>query len=118
MKSQLAVAIAQGIPVARWATENQVAQRTAYRWAAHPKVRAAVDRHRRHALGRAPGRVPDRARWAARQIAKLAKRAASESMKLSELKVIWAGILAFAQLADIELAMIEFEIKLYERVGK
>ena len=56
-KSQLALAIAQGASIAVWSRKNDVPDRTAYRWAAKPKVRAKIKANRRRARDRAVGRL-------------------------------------------------------------
>jgi hypothetical protein len=84
-KSQLALAIAQGKSIAVWARKNDVPNRTAYRWAAEPKVRAKIKSYHRRALGRAIGRLATRVTWASDGIAKLAENAESESVELAAL---------------------------------
>ena len=56
-KTQLALAIAQGMPITKWAKNNNVPRRTAFRWATEPKVRAMVESCRRRALDRAIGQM-------------------------------------------------------------
>jgi len=88
MKTDLALAIAQGKSVALWARNHQVPERTAYRWANDPKVRCLVESCRRRTLDRAIGRMARRASWASDEIAKLAEGAESESVKLRALRSI------------------------------
>ena len=82
-KTHLALALAQGRSVTTWACANDVPRRTAYRWASEPAVRAAVESYRRRVIDRAVGRLAKHATWAADTIAKLAKDAQSESVRLS-----------------------------------
>jgi len=96
-KTQLALAIAQGKSVALWARDNQVAKRTAYRWATDPKVRRLVESCHHRALNRAVGRMARRATWASDQIAKLATGAESESVKLRALRSIFSDVLAVSK---------------------
>jgi hypothetical protein len=55
-KTQLALAVAQGVPVERWAHTNGVARRTAFRWAKESPVRRAKGKgsSRRAFAGRSP----------------------------------------------------------------
>jgi hypothetical protein len=45
----LAAAIAEGTAVAKWASSNEVPERTAYRSAAEPEVRSEIESIRRRA---------------------------------------------------------------------
>jgi hypothetical protein len=115
-KSQLALAIAQGAAVSTWARTNGVSRRTAYRWAAEPKVKAAVRSCRRRALDRAIGRMTMRATWSTDQIVKLAGEAKSESVKLSALRAILSDMMAASEFAGLEERLTEIEEQLHERV--
>jgi hypothetical protein len=64
-KNRLALAIARGESISSWARQSEVPARTAFRWAADPKVRRAVEAWRRRSLGRAVGRMARLARKAA-----------------------------------------------------
>jgi len=88
MKTDLALAIAQGKSAALWARDHQVPERTAQRWANDPKVRRLAESCRRRALDRAIGHMARRAARASNQIAKLAEGAESESVKLRALRSI------------------------------
>ena len=96
-KMMLAVAIAGGTPVARWARDNEVPERTAYHWAAQPDVRSEVESIRRRAIDRAVGRMARRMTWATEGIAELAKKAKSESVQLSALRSILTDMRAFSE---------------------
>ena len=54
-KTQLALALAQGVSAAEWARANQVPKNTAYRWARDLEVRKAVESYRRRTIDRAIG---------------------------------------------------------------
>jgi hypothetical protein len=112
-KSQLALAIAQGTSVTAWAAKNGVPRRTAFEWARGRKLRAEVERIRRGALDRAVGRMARRVTWATEGIAKLAKGAASESVKLAALRTILADMIAASKFGGLEDRMTELE----ERYG-
>ena len=115
MKSHLAVAMAQGWSVKKWARANQVPERTAYRWARDPKVRTAVEAWRRRALDRAVGRMARRATWAADQIADLGATAESESVKLAALRTIFSNMMDVTEFADLQVRMTQLEEQLDER---
>ena len=51
-KSELALVIAQGGSIAAWASENELAERTAFYWAKEPKVAEEVEEFRRQSFDR------------------------------------------------------------------
>ena len=61
-KMLLAAAIAEGTAVAKWASSNEVPERTAFRWAAEPEIRFDFESIRRCNLDEAIG-TPSRASW-------------------------------------------------------
>jgi len=109
MKTELAIAIAQGKSVALWARDHRVPKSTAYYWANDPKVRRVVESCRRRTLDRAIGRMARRATWASDQIAMLAKMAESESVKLRALRSIFSDVVAVSRFSDLEYRMAEIE---------
>ena len=116
-KSQLAVAIAQGMTVAAWARKNNVPRRTAFRWASEPKIRASVESARRRALDRAVGRMAKHVTWAADGIARLAKNADSESVRLAALRAIFSNMMAVSEFAGLEERMTQIEEQLRDETG-
>ena len=54
-KLALAIAVARGIPIRRWAMAHNVPSRTAYHWAEDPKFKAEVARIRRRNVDRVIG---------------------------------------------------------------
>jgi hypothetical protein len=114
-KSQLALAIAQGTSITAWARKNDVPNRTAFRWATEPKVRAAIDSYRRRALDRAIGRLAKRVTWAADGIVKLAKDADSESVKLAALRSIFSNMMAVSEFSGLEDRITKIEERLHDR---
>jgi hypothetical protein len=115
MKTQLALAIAQGRSVALWARANQVPRSTAYRWASQPALRATVESCRRRARDRALGRMAMQAQRECEQIVKLAAGAQSESVKLRALRAILAGVVSVSKLSDLRRRMAAVEQELHER---
>jgi hypothetical protein len=96
-KTQLTVALAQGISAAKWARINEVPIATAYRWSKEPAVQAQIESIRRRAIDRAVGRMARRMTWATEGIAKLAKNAKSESVQLLALRSILTDMRAFSE---------------------
>ena len=93
-KTQLALAIAQGISVTAWACANGVSRRTAFHWAKDPLVRKTVESCRRRMTEQAIRRLVKHTAGAADGIGMLAKVARSESVKLEEFRAILADMTA------------------------
>ncbi len=108
-KAALALALATGRTVRAWAKEHEVPERTAYKWARSPEVRKMVRRIRRRAIDRAVGRLSRYASAAAEQIARLAKGAESESVKLQAARAVLADLMQVANYADLEDRIAELE---------
>ena len=107
--SELATAIAEGNSVAEWARANKVPERTAYRWARDPRVRAEVDSRRRRAVDEAIGRMAERVSWATRGIATLAEHAKSESVRLAALRSFLADMISASEFSGLEQRITEIE---------
>jgi hypothetical protein len=116
-KTELVLAIANGTSVAAWARGNNVPKRTAYRWSREPKFRAAVESCRRRAVDRAVGRMAKRVTWATDGIAKLAKSADSDSVKLSALRAILSDMMAVSKFTGLEHRVTELEEQFNDRTG-
>jgi hypothetical protein len=114
-KSKLVVAIAKGVAISKWARENSVPNRTAYRWASDPRVRARVEKCRRRALDRAIGKMSHSVNWAALGIKKLAETAASESVKLTALRTIFSNMMAISEFAELQDRINQLEEQLHVR---
>jgi len=116
-KIHLAVAIAQGNSVDAWARNNGVPRSTAFRWAAEPEVRRAVESHRRRTRDRAIGRLNRRMIWASDRIAQLASAAESESVQLRALRAIFSEEVSVSKFSNLEFRMSEIEEDLRDRTG-
>jgi hypothetical protein len=114
-KTKLAIAIANGVKISKWASDNQVPHRTAYRWANDPKVRAKVELCRSRALDRAIGQMAHNVNFAAEGINTLARGAVSESVKLAALRSIFSNMMAVTEFADLQVRMTQLEEQLDER---
>ncbi len=115
-KTQLALAVAQGTSVAAWRARNEVPRRTAFRWAKEVSVRRAVESYRRRALDRAIGRMAKSSTWVVNEIAKLARTAESESVRLSALRAMLKDMMAVSQFSGLEQRVVEVEELVRERV--
>ena len=117
-KTQLALALAQGVSVAMWSRANDVPKRTAYRWAADPKVRKVVEACRRRAIDRAVGQMTRHATWVVGGMTKLANNAASESARLSALRALMGDMMAVSKYSGLEGRMAAIEERLRRRRRK
>jgi hypothetical protein len=106
------LAIASGVSVDKWSRNNGVSRRAAFRWAKAPKVRAEVEEYRRRALDQALGRMARRVSWATDGIAKLAKNAKSESVKLAALRSMVSDLMSVSDFAVMDKRMTKIEEQL------
>ena len=102
LQSELAAALAAGKSCAEWASAHGVPERTAQRWASDPEVRAEVETYRRGNLDQAVSRMSHRAVWVTDQIAELAEKARSESVRLAALRSMLSDMMAVADFAGLE----------------
>jgi len=109
LRTQLALAVAHGTSLTKWAEANNVSRRTAFRWAAEPGVKKCVNAIRRRALDRAVGQFSRRATWAAQGIVKLADTASSESVKLASLRAIYSEMISASRFGGLEDRVTELE---------
>jgi hypothetical protein len=116
-KTQLALALAQGISAARWARANQVPKNTAYRWARDPEVRKAVESHRRRTIDEAIGQMTKQSKWAVGGIIKIAREAESDSVRLRAFRALFSDMMAVSKHSGLEARMAELEEKLEEQRG-
>ena len=114
-KTQLALAIAQGKSIALWAHDSRVPRSTAYRWARRPEVRAAAESCRRRARNRAAGRMARQAYWESYRIAKLARVAESEPVKLQALRSILSDAADVPKLSLLKRRMAAIKEELHEQ---
>ena len=108
-KGALGIAIARGQSVAAWARKNDVAVRTAQRWASEREVREACDLWRRQALNQAIGRMVRRTSKAVDGIERLAQAADSESVRLRAWRAILADQMSMAKFSNWEHRLFEVE---------
>jgi hypothetical protein len=116
-KTQLALALAQGVSAARWARANQVPKNTAYRWARDPKVRKAVESHRRRTIDQAIGRMTQQSTWAIGGIVAIAREAESDSVRLRALRSIFSDLMAVSKHSGLEARMAALEERIEVQGG-
>ena len=109
LQSELAAALAAGKSCAAWASAHGVSERTAQRWASDSEVRAEIETYRRCKLDQAVSRMSRRAVWATDQIAKLAKKARSESVRLAALRSMLSDMMAVSDFAGLEERLAKLE---------
>ncbi len=114
-KTQLALALAQGECIIKWAEANGVARATAYRWADEPAVRREVAAYRRRKLEEAVSLMSKHAEWAAAGIIEIAKNAKSDSVRLSAYRAIRRGNLAPSKYTGMAKRVGEIEKRLGHR---
>jgi hypothetical protein len=116
-KLNLAFAVAEGKSVAEWAHRNEVPERTAYRWAAEPEVRAEVESIRRRALDQAIGQMATHSSWVVNRMLLLGDNARSESVQLSALRGLLADYIAVTKFAGLERRVGKLEERAIARAG-
>jgi hypothetical protein len=108
-KTQLALAIAQGIPVATWARASGVSRRAAFYWAKEPSVRETVESCRRRMIDHALGRMTRHTANAADIIIKIANEAKSDSVQLRAARALLSDVMAVSHHAELETRMAGIE---------
>jgi hypothetical protein len=108
-KVQLALAVARGISIAKWARANDVPAPTAYGWAREPEFRRAVETYRRRTIDEAIGRMTRNSTRAADLILNMAERADSESVRLRAARAIFAEMISVSKYSGLEARLHEAE---------
>jgi hypothetical protein len=111
-KANLALSMAGGASVVEWAAANGVAERTAYTWSRSREVIEQVEAIRRDCLDQAVNRLSRRATDAAEEIARLAREAVSESVRLQAARAVMSELMAVSGFATLERRMAEIERRL------
>jgi hypothetical protein len=116
-QDQLAIAIAHGESIAGWARQNEVHERTAYRWARDPDVRRQVEDIRRRSLDQALGSMAGRSMWAVNGLIQLGETAESESVRLRARRAVLHDQMAVSKFSSLESRMAELEEEVRVRNG-
>ncbi len=114
-KAQLALALAGGSTAIEWAKEHNVPESTIYRWANSPEVEEGVNQIRQQIWEQTISRLIQNATFAAEQIVKLAREAASESVRLSASRAVLADLMAVSNYAALERRIARVEGRLREQ---
>jgi hypothetical protein len=112
LKSSLALAVANGKAIAKWAREHEVGVRTAHKWAKDPGFRAKVSELRRRLLDRAIGELARRAAANAAQINKLATSAESEGVRLAAARAGISDLIGASQFTQLRAEVEELKQEL------
>src|SRR5271165_5908695 len=114
-KTQLAVALAQGHSVAKWARDNDVPRTTAFRWARDPEVRKAVESCRRRVMDQAVGRMTGHTAEAIKGIVRIAWNTKSDTVELRAWLAVISDMMAVSKYSGMEVRMTEIEARLDAR---
>jgi hypothetical protein len=112
LKGQLALAVANGQSIARWANEHKVGVRTAHTWAKAPEFRSEVAELRARLLDRAIGVLARRVAANAGQINRLASKAESEAVRLAAARAGIADLLGASRFVELRAEVEELKQQL------
>jgi len=113
----LALAVAAGRPVARWAKDHDISPRTAYGWTRRPGFAAKVGRLRLRIMDRAVGQLAAAAARNAATINKLATGAENENVRLAAARAALADLMQVRRHIELEQRVIDLERRLDGPVG-
>jgi hypothetical protein len=114
-KTELAIALAQGVSVKVWAAKHNVPQRTVYRWTKEPEVRKEVTAFRRRMIDRAVGLMVKRSYRSVKGINALADSAESESVRLRAHQTILSQMVAVSHFGALDDRLTDMEERLDAR---
>jgi hypothetical protein len=114
-KTQLALAIAQGVSVAKWARTNGVPRRTAFQWAKDPEVRKVVQGCRRRVIDQAVGQMTKLSTRAVHTIGWLSEEGDSHAIRLKASRAVLSDMIKVSKFSGLEERMTEIEDKLDKR---
>jgi len=117
-REQFAVAMALGQKVSVWAKKNGIPRRTCYNWRKTPEYKAIVQDVRRRAVDRAVGQFSRNLTKAVGEIALLAKKAKSESIRLHAARAVLRESIKVREHYDLAEMVTDIERRLDERDGK
>jgi hypothetical protein len=108
-KAQLALALARGVPIAKWARASGVPVPTAFRWAREPEVRKVVEDHRRRTIDEAVGEMSKHFGEAAAIIWHTAKEGDSGSLRFRAARAIFTDMITVSKYSGLESRMAALE---------
>jgi len=112
LKSKLAVAVAAGQSLAKWARAHEIGVRTAQTWARDPDFRAQVAELRARLLDRAIGVLARRVAANAAEINRLASGAESEAVRLAAARAGIADLLGASRFVELRAEVEELKREL------
>jgi hypothetical protein len=116
-KKELALAIADGLSIKEWASQNGVAESNAYRWAKQSNVKTVVNSRRRVPVDQALSILGRQLPSAVDTMARLGETAASESVQLGAVKALCSHFERLHKNMGLEQRLTELEDQLRERLG-
>ena len=116
-KTDLGLAIGQGVSVTAWGRSAGVPPRTAYRWAKDPLVRKTVEAYRRRTIDRAIGRMTKHTPIAADGIVAIAKSAELDSVRLRACRAVFSDMTTTSRYFALETRMHNIEQRLAGRAA-
>ena len=114
-KTELAIALAQGISVTAWARTHDIPRPTVYRWAREPEVRKEITACRRRVIDRAVGLMVKRSCRSVKGISALADGADSESVRLRAHQTMLRQMMEVSRFGVLDDRMTAIEERLDER---
>ena len=118
MRSGFALGIAQGFGAVAWARDNGVPELMVGEWSNDEEVRKKVETYRREVLDQVVGGMNKLAPWVVEQLAKLARNAESETVRLRSLRAILVEMMAVSRYAGLEFRMTGIEEWLEQRAER
>jgi hypothetical protein len=112
LKSKLALAVAGGQSIVKWARAHQIGVRTAHTWAKDPAFRAQVAELRARLLDRAIGVLARRVTANASEINRLASKAESEAVRLAAARAGIADLLGASRYVELRAEVEELKKEL------
>ncbi len=109
LHEDLALAVARGVPLVRWAKQNGIPERTARDWASKPEFKASVAGFRREIVSRTVGKLVAHTTAAAAEIAKLMRHATDDRTRLAAARTILEQSVALTTHHDLEQRLDELE---------
>jgi transposase-like protein len=112
LKSKLALAVAAGQSITKWARANGIGTRTAYTWSRDPEFRSQVAELRGRLLDRAIGVLARRVAANAAEINRLASEAESEAVRLAAARAGIADLLGASRFVELRAEVEELKREL------
>jgi hypothetical protein len=106
---ELALEIAAGGSVRKWAADNGIPERTCYGWSGSAGFKELVQSHRRKMTDQVIGQLTGKASKAVRTLERLMESGTGESVRLGAARAILSELVAIGNWADLEKRFCELE---------